>query len=111
MNDQEVHISPHELRGAVWQLGSCHDTEVGIDGPAGTGKTFGILDFIHTLLQMFPGAKFLVARKYNTDLAGSALATYRDVVLDAREGVRFFGGSKEKPAAYQYPNGSLLAVN
>lgn len=107
----EKHIPAPELRGAPWELGTCHDPEVGIDGPAGTGKTFGILYFIHTLLLMYPGAKFLVARKYNTDLAGSALATYRDSVLDDDEGIHYFGGNKVKPAAYEYPNGSLLLVN
>ena len=65
-------IRAPELRGAVWQLGSCHDYEVGIDGPAGTGKTFGILYYIHLLLLKYQGAKALVTRRYNTDLAGSA---------------------------------------
>jgi phage terminase large subunit len=107
----EKRIAAPEIRGAIWQLGSCHDTEVGLDGPGGTGKTFGILYYIHTLLLMYAGAKFLVARKYNTDLAGSALATYRDDVLDPDENIHFYHGSKEKPPAYMYPNGSLLIPN
>jgi hypothetical protein len=107
----EVHVPAPEIRGAIWELGSCDETEVGIDGPAGTGKTFGILYYIHTLLLMYPGAKFLVCRKYNTDLAGSALATYRDDVLHPDEPVHYYGGSKEKPAGYIYPGGSFLAVN
>ena len=35
----ELIIKAPELRGAILELGRCHDTEVGIDGPAGTGKT------------------------------------------------------------------------
>lgn len=107
----EVVLPAHEIRGAIWKLGQCHDIEVGIDGPAGTGKTFGILYYIHTLLLKYPGAKFLVARKFNTDLAGSAMATYRDQVLHPEEKIPYFGGNKVEPACYRYPNGSRLIVN
>jgi PBSX family phage terminase large subunit len=90
-------------------LGQCRDLEVILDGPAGTGKTYAALYKIHVLLLSYPGAKALVARKTNTSLAGSAMATFREM-LDPREGVRFYGGSKVKPAAYEYPNGSLMIV-
>lgn len=107
----EVRIPAPELRGASLALGSCRDIEVCLDGPAGTGKTVGALYKIHVLLTRYPGAKWLVARKHNTDLAGSAMATYREHILDAREGVKYFGGNKVRPAAYEYPNGSQLIVN
>src|SRR5215469_13146866 len=107
---QEVRIAAPELRGAALALGACRDVEVCLDGPAGTGKTYGALFKIHTTLLRYPGAKALVARKSNTALAGSAMATYREM-LDPREGVRYFGGNKVKPAAFEYPNGSVLAVN
>jgi PBSX family phage terminase large subunit len=106
------HVIPApELRGAAWQLGSCHDMEVLLDGPGGTGKTYAILYYIHLLLLKYPGAKWLVCRKYNVDLAGSAMATYQNDVLDPNEGVYYYGGSKVKPAGYIYPNGSFLAVS
>lgn len=112
MNDlQQVVIPAPDLRGAILELAQATEVECGIDGPAGTGKTYGILYYIHVLLLNYPGAKFLVARKYNTDLAGSAMATYRDHILDPREGVYYFGGNKVEAAAYRYPNGSLLVVN
>lgn len=108
---EEVHIAAPELRGAALELGACRDIEVCLDGPAGTGKTVGILFKIHMLLWHYPGARWLVARKSNTDLAGSAMATYRDAILDPNEGVEYFGGNKVKPAAYMYPNGSMMIVN
>lgn len=108
---QEITIPAPELRGAVTELFSHPELEIGCDGPAGTGKTYGILYAIHVLLLNYPGAKWLVARKRNTDLAGSALATFRESILDEREGVTFFGGNKAKPAGYVYPNGSFMAVN
>jgi phage terminase large subunit len=107
---QEVKISSPELRGASLALGSCRDLEVCLDGPAGTGKTYGALFKIHMELLIYPGAKALLARKTNTALAGSATATYREL-LDPREGVRYFGGNKIRPAAFEYPNGSTLVVN
>jgi hypothetical protein len=108
---ERVTIPAPELRGAILELAQSTDFECGIDGPAGTGKTFGILYYIHILLLHYPCAKFLVARKYNTDLAGSAMATFRDNVLDEREGVYYFGGNKIRPAEFIYPNGSELVVN
>jgi phage terminase large subunit len=108
---QEIIIPAPELRGAALELAHCHDPELGIDGPAGTGKTFGILYYIHILLLKYAGAKWLVTRRYNVDLAGSAMATYQNEVLDPNEGVYYYGGSKVKPAGYIYPNGSFMAVN
>src|SRR6266487_2224909 len=107
----ELRIPAPELRGAALELGQCHDTEVGLDGPAGTGKTFGILFYVHALLLTFPGAKWLVTRRYNVDLAGSAMATYQHEVLNPYEGVRYFGGNKVNPPGFIYPNGSFLAVS
>lgn len=106
----EVRIPAPELRGANYALGACHDLEVCLDGPAGTGKTYAALYKVHLLLLQHPGAKALVARKTNTALAGSALATYRDHILDPNEGVVYFGGNKVRPAAFEYPNGSVMVV-
>jgi PBSX family phage terminase large subunit len=111
MDKTEYRIAAPELRGAVTELAAYPELEIGVDGPAGTGKTYGILYFIHVLLLSYPGAKWLVCRKRNTDLAGSALSLYRESILDDYEGVRFFGGSKARPAAFLYPNGSELIVN
>lgn len=107
----EVRIPAPELRGNNFALGACQDTEVCLDGPGGTGKTFAILYKIHLLLHKYPGSKWLVCRKYNVDLGGSALATYRDAVLHPSENVRYFGGSKDRPPGYCYPNGSFLAIS
>lgn len=108
---EEVVLPAPELRGAVATLAQHDEMELGVDGPAGTGKTFGILYFIHMILTTYPGAKWLVARKHNTDLAGSAMATFRESVLDPRENVNYFGGNKVRPAAFEYPNGSVMIVN
>jgi hypothetical protein len=95
--DLHVPIAEHYLAEGMWH----HNT----------GKTYAILYYIHLLLLTYPGAKWLVCRKYNVDLAGSAMATYQNDVLDPNEGVYYYGGSKVKPAGYIYPNGSFLAVS
>jgi len=104
-------IAAPELRGAILRLKDYDEQMVGVDGAAGTGKTFGILFFLHMLLLRYPGAKVLVARKTNTDLAGSAMATFQELVLHPSDRVNYFGGNKVEPAAYKYPNGSRLVVN
>lgn len=92
-------------RGGAMDLMRCRDIEVCLDGPAGTGKTMAALNKIHLALWKYPGARALVARKTNTALAGSAMQTFRNEILDPAEGVIYFGGSKVKPAAFLYPNG------
>ena len=109
-NLQELRIPSPEFRGAALALGRCRDIEVCLDGAAGTGKSFAALYKIHILLSMYPGSKALVARKTNVALAGSTMATFQEM-LDPRERVVYYGGSKVKPAAYQYPNGSLMIVS
>lgn len=52
----------------------------------------------------------LILRKTLTSLTASGLVTFRQKVLHADDRVRFFGGSKERAAAYLYPNGSEIVV-
>jgi hypothetical protein len=106
---EEVRLAAPEFRGAALELGRCQDLEVCLDGPAGTGKTFACLYKVHIMLILYPGSKAIVARKTNVALAGSAMATFREM-LDPREGVNYYGGSKVRPAAFEYPNGSLMIV-
>lgn len=108
---EEIVLKKPELRGGNLQLMSNRDIECCLDGPAGTGKTWTALYKVHAVLTKYAGARALVARKSNTDLAGSAMATFRESILDEREGVHYFGGNRIKPAAFQYPNGSLMIVN
>jgi len=99
-----------EARGAVSKLFSCRDDEVMLSGPAGTGKSRGILEYFHFLLSRFPGTRALIARKTLVSLTESGLVTYRDHVLHRLDGVFFYGGSKSEPARFVYPNGSSLIV-
>lgn len=98
-------------RGAASELiFDCQAPEVVLVGPAGTGKTRGCLEYVHKGLLEYAGARALILRKTLTSLVASALVTFQDKVLDPRDGVSFFGGSRLEPASFRYPNGSRLVV-
>lgn len=107
-SDGVVTYSP---RGASAELFKHHEPEVVISGPAGTGKTYGALWRCHLAALKYPNARILMVRKTQEDLTASAIVTYRERVLASGVwGVQPFGGSKFKPAAFIYPNGSMIIV-
>lgn len=106
---QEV-IQRYEAYGGALELMSARDLEVCLDGPAGTGKTLAIWFKLHFALQKYAGARALALRKEASTLVATALVTYRKQVLHPLCGVKFFGGSKDKPPAFLYPNGSELLL-
>ena len=105
---QRVAYAP---RGGAKQLLECRDDEVLLEGPVGTGKSYGLLWKGHLAAMKYPGARLLLARKTQTSLTASAIATFENKILNLAEwGVSFFGGSRTKPPAYIYPNGSMIVV-
>ena len=98
-------------RGASRDLFYRHEPEVLIAGPAGTGKTYGALWRLHLAALKYPGMRAIMLRQVQEDLTASVLVTYQTRVLGSGNfGVRAFGGSKLKPAGFQYPNGSELLI-
>lgn len=101
-------------RGAVADL--FEDDESGellLSGAAGTGKSFGVMAWLHGYLLEYPGARALVVRKTHVSLTASTLVTLREKVLarDIANGhVSWFGGSAIEPPGYRYANGSFIAV-
>lgn len=101
----------YRARGAAASLlFDCRAEEVGLSGPAGTGKSRACFEYVHKVLLEHPGARALVLRKTLTSLTASGLVTYREKVLDPGDRVVFFGGNRAEPAAFKYPNGSRLVV-
>lgn len=100
-------------------IGRCADVfndrspEVLISGSAGTGKSRACLEKLHAICLMTPGVAGLIVRKTRESLGSTALETYRKYVATeaiASGEVTFFGGSSEKPAQYQYGNGSTINI-
>lgn len=101
----------YEPRGASADLFKHHEPEVVVSGPAGTGKTFGALWRLHLAALKYPGMRAIIVRKTLESLTASALVTFQNRVLGSGSyGVRPFGGSKLKPAGFQYANRSEILI-
>lgn len=108
-----------EIRGAPARLFS-HDTggEVIISGPAGTGKTRAILEWLHRRCATEPNLRVLMLRKTQESLKASALVTYTTQVLyefdgkqSKADGVLYYGGSGIRPADLTYEDtGSKIVI-
>jgi hypothetical protein len=96
--------------GASREAFTRREPELVLSGPAGTGKTRGLLEKVHLCASKYAGMRGVLLRKTNTDLVGSALVTYQRKVLHPLDGVVFFGGSNREPSAFRYPNGSEILL-
>lgn len=103
---EAIHASTSYLpRGTVTAFWACEDEEVLLSGPAGTGKSRGVLEWIHFVLQRYPGARALICRKTRTSLNESGLFTYEEQVLPTGSAISD-GPRREHRQKYVYPNGS-----
>lgn len=101
-------------RGAVADLIEDDlSSEVLLSGAAGTGKSFGVMAWLHGYLLEHAGARALIVRKTHVSLTASTLVTLREKVLkrDLENGhLRWYGGSAAEPPGFKYANGSFIAV-
>ncbi len=100
---------PYAARGGAAAMWRCRDREVLIEGPAGTGKTRGVLEKTHFVLQKYPGARALAVRKTRASMTHSVLVTYEEKVLPANSPIKA-GASRAQRQSYRYPNGSELVI-
>ncbi len=103
----EVNYSPV---GGVRALFLARDTEVCIEGPAGTGKSLGALQKVHLCALKYPGMRALLLRRTLVDLKATTLRTFERGVLHPAEGVQFHNARGTHPASYFYPNGSEVVI-
>jgi phage terminase large subunit len=94
-------------RGAVASLLSCSDPEVLLEGPAGTGKTMGLLTKADACAWQYPGCRILLVRATRAALSQSVLVTFEQKVLLSAWRIAD-GTRRENRAAYLYPNGSEI---
>lgn len=103
----------YEPRGGAYDAIEWQGPELLFSGPAGTGKSRALLEKMHNICLHFPNVRALMVRKTMASLGSTALVTWREhVVADhlADGTVKFFGGSPQYPAQYQYNNGSTVTV-
>jgi phage terminase large subunit len=107
-----------EIRGQGSRLWTDNPTgEIIYSGPAGTGKTRTLLEYIHQRCQG-ERLRALFLRKTEESLKTSALVTFREQVLyrfdgkrSVLDGVTFFGGNKLLPAQFTYDKtGSVIVL-
>lgn len=88
-------------RGAARELMFRRDDEVVMSGPAGTGKSRGLLEKVNWIAEKYPESRTLLIRKTRTSLQTTTLVTYEQLVLpDGHAKVTYQGA--------EYPNGSVI---
>lgn len=95
-----------EFRGAALRAQSITEPEWLLSGPAETGKTFGGLWRLDSMIRTSPRASYTIIRKVKADIVGTVLDTYQEVIELSGSGAQPYGG--ESPEWYTYPNGSRL---
>lgn len=116
--EDEERVVTFRTQGTISELWHCTAREVVISGSAGTGKTRGCLELLHSRIgeadQRVPqgGApvRALLLRKTYASLKSTAIITFDEEVHPDWDGVIFQGDTKKRPAQYVYPNGSTLVV-
>lgn len=96
----------YEPMGGVLDLFFVTDSEVLIEGPAGTGKSLGCLKKLHRNAIKYPNSRQLILRKTRVSLTQTAMVTFERYVIVPGGRVRFHTTLQ----AYLYPNGSIIAV-
>jgi terminase large subunit-like protein len=92
--------------GNISHVFTCTLPELILGGPAGTGKSRGMLEYLNYWAMEYPGCRLLLARKTRRSLTESGMVTLEQRVLHPAQGVRFVSSKQQ----YQYPNGSIIAV-
>jgi phage terminase large subunit len=98
----------YDAYGAVGELFDIgpDQREVILSGPAGTGKSRGILEYLNWACAEWPTIRCLMLRKTRRSLTESGMVTLERKVLHPAQGVHFHTTTQQ----YRYPNGSIIAV-
>ena len=106
-------VHRYEPRGAAKTLFESRHPQILLSGPAGTGKSRAALQKLHMQALKYPGMRGVILRKTMVSLGSTGLVTWREKVVPeaiVNGTVRWYGGSQQEAAAYQYANGSTIVV-
>jgi phage terminase large subunit len=95
--------------GSALQVLYAKDDEVLLSGPAGTGKSRGVLEKFHLCAEKYPGMRGLFLRKTRASLTHSGLVTFETKVVPAGHPI-LEGAARPQRGSYVYPNGSEIVV-
>jgi len=99
-----------DLRGAVLALWDCYADEVLVEGPAGTGKTRGLLERSLWVAETFPMSRQLWARQTLRSLRQSVLVTWESEVIWPGHQCLHGRAQRENRELYRWPNGSEIIL-
>src|SRR6185503_18079309 len=101
----------YEAWGAADELMDCTAPEVLLDGPAGTGKSRGVGEYILQFLQNHKGCRVAAIRKTRVSMTQSWLVTWETKVLGDRLDERYLyeslasGPGRANRDHYRFKNG------
>jgi len=111
---KEVEYKDYVPSGAAYELftQAIHerDPEILIEGPAGTGKTRAVLEYVNWLCESYPGIRILVFRKTRTSMNESVLVTWEEKVLWDGHPAKVGDAHRNNRQHYHYPNGSHVVI-
>lgn len=91
----------YQPRGVARELFRRRDPEVVLSGPAGTGKSRGVLEKVHACAEKYPGSRHLMVRKTRASLTSTGLITFEKNVLPP-------GAAEINYQQARYPNESVI---
>lgn len=99
---------PYEPRGACEQLFYCREESVLLEGPAGTGKTRGVLEFVKLLCLTERDIRILFVRKTRESMSETVLASWENDVLPPH--MIKGDAQRNNRQNYQMPNGNHIVL-
>ena len=73
---EQSDVRYYQPHGGAVEMFECTDPEVLFEGPAGTGKTFAVCNYILAFCEAFPGCRVLMLRKERRSLTETVLVTW-----------------------------------
>lgn len=95
--------------GAVQKAWHSKAQRVLVDGPAGTGKTRGLLEKAYVAASKYDRSRILLCRKTRASMTETVLVTWEDKVLPPGSTLKA-GAARRTRSVYAFPNGSQVVV-
>jgi hypothetical protein len=92
--------------GSIRDLFMDRSPEIIVHGPAGTGKTRGVIEKVHACLTKRPNVRWLMTRKTRQSMTETCISTFTRHVLKPVDHVTWHSVDQK----WVYPNGSELVV-
>lgn len=105
-NDVAKYFEPQGVAKEIFDGPHCHDRELLLSGPAGTGKSRVCLEKLNAVARVHAGCRLLMVRKTRASLTNTGLVTFEQWVLPQNTTISLHSTTQ----TYIYPNGSKIVV-